>query len=455
MRPTRLVLLALVVLGVGAYIVLVERHAPTTDELAERKDKLFATLDQEAARRVVVDNSHGHFELEKQGTEWRLTAPVADDAREGAVTSLLSSLRFLKAERTLDVAGLSLKEYGLDPPALSVTVTDDKGGAFTLKLGGELPLGNTRAAITDGKKVFIVNKYIASDLDRDLAGWRSDQLVQVWSSDVAALTVVSPAGRVALAHSGSVWTLTEPLADLADRDRAEGLVSDINAARIKEFLDGQPDLAALGLTTPRAEVTIVRKDKPPVKLEFGLERDQDGAKQVACRRGERVFWVDANAAARTQTPPEQWRSPYLVRLDTWAVEQLEITAGGASAKLERKDGQWRAAGGEVDSAAVSRRLNTLADLKVVRFDVARPTGDPIGTVKATTSDGTVVEASFFPAAAAGERVAVVPGRAGALAVDAARVAELLEDPAALAAPRPTPSPAGTPSGKASGSGSGG
>lgn len=451
MRPARLVLLALVVLGIGAYIVFVERHAPTTDELAERKDKLFAALDQDKARRVVVDNTHGHFELEKQNGDWRLVAPVADDANQGAVSSLLSSLRFLKAERTLDAKTLVLKDYGLDPPALSVTVEDEKGSRTTLKLGQEMPLGNTRAALTDGTNVFIVNKYIASDLDRDVTGWRSDQLVQVWASDVASLTVVSPAGRVALAHSGNVWTLTEPFADLADRDRAEGLVSDINAARIKEFLDASPDLAALGLAQPRAEVTIVRKDKPPVKLEFGAEREKDGSRQVACRRGERVFWVDANAAARTQAPAAEWRSPYLVRLDTWAVQSLEIASGTVSAKLERKDGQWQAAGGEVDSAAVSRRLNTLADLKVVRFDVPKPAGTPLGTVKATVSDGATVEASFFPGATEGERVAVVPGRAGALAVDASRVAELLDNPAALATPLATPTPVRTlpPSGQAS------
>jgi len=444
MRPARLVLLALVVLGVGAYIFFVERHQPTTDQLAERKDKLFAELDQDKVRRVVIDNTHGHFELEKEGSEWRLVAPVADDANQGAISSLLSTLRYLKAERTLQGQGLDLKGYGLAPAALTVKVEQEGGKLFTLKVGSEMPLGNTRAATTDGAAVYIVNKYVASDLDRELSGWRSDQLVSVYSSDVAALTVVSPAGRVALAHSGGVWTLTEPFADLADRDRAEGLVSDLNAARIKEFLDAPGELAGLGLVPPRAELTIIRKDKPPLKLEFGLEREKDGSKQVACRRGERVFWVDANAATRTAAAPAEWRSSYLVRLDSWAVEKLEIGAGGKAVRLERSEGVWKAGGVEVDGDAVARRLNLLADLKVVRFDVPVPSGPPLGTVKATSNDGRVVEASFFAGSAAGEQVAVVVGRTGAFGVDAARVSEVLADPAALAAPRATPTPAPSP-----------
>ncbi len=441
MRPARLVLLALVVLGVGAYIYFVERHQPTTDQLAERKDKLFADLNEDKVLRVVIDNTHGHFELKREGGEWRLVVPVADDANQGAVSSLLSTLRYLKAERTLEGEGLDLKSYGLAPAALAVQVEQEGGKRFTLKVGGEMPLGNTRAAMTEGAQVYIVNKYVASDLDRALSGWRSDQLVSLYSSDVAALTVVSPAGRVALAHSGGVWTLTEPLADLADRDRAEGLVSDLNAARIKEFLDEPGDPAALGLAPPRAEVTVIRKDKPPVKLEFGVEREQGGAKQVACRRGDRVFWVDANAAARTAAAPGEWRSSYLVRLDTWAVEKLELSAGGKTVQLERSEGVWKAGGAEVDGDAVARRLNSLADLKVLRFDVPPPGGAPLGTVKATSSDGRVVEASFFAGSTAGEQVAVVAGRSGAFGVDAARVGEVLADPAALAAPRATPTAA--------------
>ena len=45
MRTGRLILLALVVVGLGAYIGLVERHAPTTDQLKEREGKLFPDLE--------------------------------------------------------------------------------------------------------------------------------------------------------------------------------------------------------------------------------------------------------------------------------------------------------------------------------------------------------------------------------------------------------------------------
>lgn len=444
MRLGRLVILLAAVLSLGAYIYFVERHAPTTEELTQRKDKVFPTLDQAKVQRVVVTNPKGRFELKKEGDAWKLVAPLADEANSGAVSSLLSSLTGLKADGTLAAKDVKLADYGLAKPELSVAVTDDKGVERRLTLGAEMPLGNTRAALTTGESVYVVNKYIATDVEKDLSAWRSTDLAQVFSNDVASLTVKDAAGRVALAQAAGMWTLTEPIADLAEREKADAVLSDLSAAQIKEFVDAPGDLKALGLEPPQLEITAVRKDnKPPLQLAFGAERDKDGAKQRACRRGERVYWVDASAAAKATGAVAEWRSKKLVRLDSWAASSLTLEAGKAKAELARKDGIWKAGSVEVDADAVSKRLQVLSDLTVAAFDRPKPAGEPRGRLKITVEDGAAVEVSFFPGATAGEAIAVVPGRAGALAVDGAKVDELLADPPSLAKPKPTPTPAPT------------
>jgi hypothetical protein len=239
--------------------------------------------------------------------------------------------------------------------------------------------------------------------------------------------------------------MTEPVTDLADRERAEGLISDIGAARIKEFLDAAGDAAAVGLGAPSAEVTIVRKDKPPLKLSFGSERTKGGSDQVACRRGNRAFWVEKNAAARATAVAEEWRAKQLVQLDTWAADTFALTAASKKAELTKEDGQWKAGSTVVDGGAVSRRLGVLADLQVQAFDRAQPAVAELGHVKVKAEGGAMVEATFYPGASEAEAIAVVAGRSGAMAVDGARVGELLADPPALAAPKPTPAPTSAPS----------
>ena len=185
MRIGRLIALTLVVVGLGAYILLYERHQPTTDERKEQADRLFVGFDQAKAKKVVVTNSHGTFELVKNKDTWALKAPLADQANQGAVSSLLFSISGLKAERTFKATEVKLSDFGLDKPPLRVSVEDEAGKSYTLKLGGELPLGNQRAAMITGESVYLVNKYIGNDLDKDLAAWRSDELAQVYAGDVA------------------------------------------------------------------------------------------------------------------------------------------------------------------------------------------------------------------------------------------------------------------------------
>jgi hypothetical protein len=441
MRISRLILLALVVVVLGGYIVFVERHAPTTDELKEQKGKLFADFDQAKATKLVIDNSHGRFVLTKEKDTWTLTAPLSDQANQGAVSSLLYSFGALKADRSFKTGEVKLAEYGLDKPKLEVNVEAEGGKSYALKLGNELPLGNERAALTGSGAVYLVNKYISSDIDKDLAGWRSDQLAQVNSADVASLSVASASGHVALAHTGSVWTITSPSPDLADRDRAEEVITDVSGARIKEFVDTAPDLKGMGLEPRHFGVTIIRRgaNAAPIALDFGNERDGKDGKQVACKRGDRVFWVEARTVAHLAGPWQDWRSKKLVEFDSWAVDKLELAAGTSKAILERTGGVWKSGSTEVDSGAVNRRLEDLSNLQVEAFDRPKPSAPPLGSVK-LSGEGFSVDATFYPGALAAEDVAIVAGRTGGLGVDAAKVKPMLADPAALAKPRPTPTP---------------
>ncbi len=448
MKTGRLILLALVVVGLGAYIGLVERHQPTTDQLKEREGKLFPDLEQAKVRKVVVTNPHGRFELVKDKDVWSLKSPISDQANQGAVSSLLFSLTGLKAERTLAAKDVKLAEYGLDKPPLAVTVEDDAGKSFALKLGTELPLGDLRAAVTSGDKVYLVSKYVASDLDKDLAGWRSDELAQLYSPDVASVTIAGAGASLTLAHAGSLWTITAPVPDLADRDRAEALITDISGARIKEFVDHAPDLKALGLEPSRWSVTIVKRDAKaaPLSLQFGNERDAKDGKQVACKRGDRVFWVEAKTVSHLGGPWQTWRSKTLLGFDSWGVDKLEVASGAATASLERKDGAWKAGAADVDGDAVSRRLTALGGLEVKAFDLAKPSGAPLGHVK-LSGQGFADDVEFYAGTSSAEDVAIVAGRTGGLGVDAAKVAAVLADPAALAKPKPAARPTAPAKGK--------
>ncbi|NCO69682.1 MAG: DUF4340 domain-containing protein [Acidobacteria bacterium] len=394
-------------------------------------------------RKIVVTNPSGRFELRKDANEWRLTAPIADLANQGAVEGLLSTLAGLQAERSLPVAEAPLPSWGLDAPPLAVVAELEGGQSCTLKLGKPAALGSARAATTDGTSVSFVSGVIATDLEKGLKDWRSNQLLdRLFSTEVAAITVTFSGARVAVAHSGSLWTMTEPIADLADRERAEALIADLSAATVKEFIDAPGPLAGYGLDPRAFDVTIRRTGEKgePIVLSFGKERDGQGGKELACRRGDQVLFIDAKAIERARATATEWRAKKLVQFDSWAADSLAIEAGAAKVTLARKDGTFRNGSVAVDQEPVQSRLSVLAELEVKAFDQATPKGTPLGTIKIKAEHGAVVDATFFAGATPDQALAVVPGRSGALAVDATRVRELLADPTALGKAKPATTP---------------
>jgi len=123
MKSRNLIILAAIVVLLGAYILLFERHRPTTDEARRDADKVFPGLETDEVTGVVVVGPEGSVRLEKVGDDWQLREPIAYPADSATVSSTLSSLAGLDADRRLAAEEVDAAEYGLDIPQAEVTLT--------------------------------------------------------------------------------------------------------------------------------------------------------------------------------------------------------------------------------------------------------------------------------------------------------------------------------------------
>ncbi len=446
MRGRTLGILALVVLGLGAFIFFYERHQPTTEEAAERADKVFPALesDQVDAVDVTAPESTVRLERSDDGT-WRITTPIDFPADGSAVDSVLSALSDLEVDRSLPADEVDPAAYGLEEPSITVRVHTSGGEELDLAVGDETPLGSKRAVRRDDGDVLITSGYFVRDLDKPLDDWRSRDVVDVTAADVASLDVVSDGEHISAVHSSDQWRLLQPVDDLADRDHLQNLVADLNGLRVEEFLPPDTDLAELGLDQPDPVVTILREGDPnPVVLEFGAEREVDSKTEIACRRDhEDLFWVNDRAAVRLAKAPVRWRAAKLYPFDTWSARSLAIETPSGSIRMAQEDGVWTLAdGGEVDVEAVQSRLGALAGLEAVDYDLLAPTTPSLGTVELGLERGfgddatrsTVTFSFFAPMASGGNAAATVSARDTVMSVDPAAVQTVLGDLDALRAP---------------------
>lgn len=447
MKPRNLIILAVIVVAVAAYIFFYERHQLTSDEARERAAKVFPDFDQDTVQSLEISNNHGEFHLAKTGDNWRLVSPIDFPADSSAVSSLLGSLENLEQERQLSAEEVDPGAYGLDEPELRVVAESDGGDRFELAVGDQTPLGSNRAVQRAGETdVVLCSQLFVGNLDKELDDWRSRDLVEVVADDVASVQVVTATDRIHVVRDEDSWRLLEPIEDLAERDHMRNLISDFNGLRIEEFIDGEVDPGDLGLDEPSYRVTLVRREgSDPVQLDFGDSRDDDGLTRVACRRnGTEYFWVNDRAATRLAKAPVTWRSTKVFAFDTWDAEGLTIVSGDQRIQLSREESQWQLPdGGELDYGAVQDRLTTLSDLEAREYDLVIPGTDQLGRVDLTLKSGfedddaeplTVSYTFHGPLEEGGDAMVVVSARDTVMSIDSTEAEAVLADPNQLRKP---------------------
>jgi len=439
MKSRNLMILVAIVVLLGAYILLFERHRPTTDEARRDADKVFQTLETDDVVGVVVAGPEGPVRLEKVGDDWQLREPIVYPADSATVSSTLSSLAGLDADRRLSASEADAAEYGLDAPEVEVTLTLDDNSEVSFAVGDEMPLGSKRPIRINGAdEIAIVPGWFMSDLEREVDDWRSREVTAVRADQVASIDIEAGEDAIRAVRIGDEWRLLSPMEDLGDRDHLEALVTDLSALRIEEFLDGEVDPAALGLDAPEYSVMVVRSDGgEPLRLELGATREGAGGTEVACRRGDGdYFWAQDRVRTRLSKAPVLWRSKKVADIDSRAVVGLRLAAGDASVELEKVDYQWRFAGDgtEADQPRVSDRLTALTKLEATDYDLMAPMTAELGravvVLQSDEEDGEPEEITFTffaPLSEGGRAMVRVSGRETVMGVDPAAVRPIFSD----------------------------
>jgi hypothetical protein len=139
-------------------ISVCEVDAKVLDDLeAELLDTRVTVLNPAEVRRAAF-SGQATFTFEKSGTDWVLVDEPSFQADAAKVSNLLNALRDLKAKRYVKYNGANPAEYGLDRPAVAVTVETEAGQTTGLLISSTGPQGGDRYAATTAAndRVFVV-----------------------------------------------------------------------------------------------------------------------------------------------------------------------------------------------------------------------------------------------------------------------------------------------------------
>jgi len=394
-------ILAVVVLGVFAYLRFFEMKRPSTQEAARQAQNV-VNFDRSKIDGIIIQNGDEKIDIRRRDNKWRLETPIKDQADAGLVETLLSDLETWQKEATIPAKDIEadktkLNEYGLNRPKLKLKLLGSDRPPEIL-FGKDAALdGRMYVRFDNSKETFLAKQSVKKDIDKKAEEFRDKKLTDLTTAQVRRIALKTPAGEMELEKKSDHWDIIKPLRARADDEKVGDLIAQVTTARIQQFVaDDHGDLRPYGLAEPRASITLFSQDtNKDQKVEiadsikvFGQddkgqmlqigsvpEKEKD---QVYVRFAPRraVYTLPKKIEDVLNIKPADLRDYHLVRIDTNVLDRITIDVPGkGKTVLARKDGNWVIVNRNntpADSRGVRRLIEALQNERVTRFveDVA-------------------------------------------------------------------------------------
>jgi hypothetical protein len=364
--------------GLGVWIKFFESKKPSTAE-AQREAGNVVNFDREKLEGITIQNGDDRIELRRQDGNWRLTAPVKDQADGAVVDNLISDIENWRTDGKIAAKEVTadkrrMNEFGLVQPKLRLRLIEPNGPP-EIFLGKDAAFeGKMYVRFGDSKDVYIAAQTVRADIAKKPDDFRDRRLTDLTTAQVMRAVLKSAAGEIELVKRNEHWEIVKPLQARGDDQKIGDLLAQVTNARIQEFVaDDRGDLHAYGLSEPRGSITIYgADDKEGRTLQIGAmaEKIKD-AVYVRYLPRNAVYALPKKTEEILTVRPNDLRDLHLVRLDTNNLDRINIEATGEpKIVLARKEQSWTIANRSNQPAngeEVRHLISALNDQQVTRF----------------------------------------------------------------------------------------
>ena len=191
---------------------------------------------------VTVERGETRLDVRRQGGRWDLVAPFPSRVDQGTVTRLVDAFENARVTDALSFQelrrrGLSLKEFGLAPAAVRVTLRDAQR-SDEIRLGSLSPLGKeVYARMNQMDQVLVLPAELKAALPCTADDLRSRKLLHSDRSLLRMIELRTPGHPfIKLSKETGTWRMIQPAPAPASNEKVEALLDALYKACVVRFV---------------------------------------------------------------------------------------------------------------------------------------------------------------------------------------------------------------------------
>lgn len=282
-------------------------------------------LQPDDLRSIDLKRGERHFVLQRDGAEWKMTAPPGAPVDPTGIRELTNDLARLRARRVVATGGG--REYGLEKPvatiaftarepvapaALAAPETQPAGPPTMRDVSHRLTVGRvenvTYVRRDDDPLIYELDATVYPVFVQELI---NRQLLDLPPEQIVGLRVDSTGGSIEFARDAAgEWTYPpDPTVKLIQK-KVKDFMAELAKLRVDSFIAFEnADLAALGLDKAPATVVLTFKDKPPVTLKLDQAARGELPRKAGWVEQRRAFMLRQGDIERLMRPLDFYVTP--------------------------------------------------------------------------------------------------------------------------------------------------
>ena len=347
-NPIRItIVLALIVLGLGGYILFVDIPQTRQFQKQETQERRLLPFDDRDITNIIWTTATETIHLERdEKWRWTITKPIRFPADNQEVRRILRALIIGKIKRIIEDGIANLDKYGLDPPYLTLTL-NGPGTTQVLALGDRGPFAPSLYVQTkDADQVVLTTLDVMTFAQKTLPDFRLKDLLFFERERVQEVHIQNEDTTMVMARAGGVhslspnWMFTSPITAPADKITIGTLLMDLSGLRATGFVDSEEEKQRILGQPSRTHVGVTILEGPRTH-HVSLYKFQEAAKAYAITSKTGPLYEISPSILKPITQGAfYFQDKRLFGMEIKDVVMLEVTTPQHSYGLIKQHDEW-------------------------------------------------------------------------------------------------------------------